>query len=707
MIVFFDALLIDDDPVIHQTYERRRAHLERLVKRIPGKSDIVWRKIVDFSKPEGPRMLMTCLANAFVRRWEGLVLKPANEPYFELGSSRQRRYPARWLKLKKDCIDGFGDTADFVAIGAGYDAKTAAKLKIPNASWTHFFIACLTNKGGVSRHGETPSFLVFDCVHNCINDKDLETVNQLGRFREMKPNSEEALRAFCLSFAKMDPIYPKMSVVFKQPFVFEIAGSGFDKPPNRKIFTLRFPRVTKIHWDRDWKRCVSLNELQSMATYARTIPSGQTLKQELADWVERLNRLSGGKDEMTSWDDTQDEEDSSGIAGDSVLAHRVRMSACRGQTHVPPLLLRIDRDEMMPNEELQKNGEVTKSPALALSPANTRSESNPCSSSISSPRTQKRERTVEYDDLTEHKRKPKKARMSPPGKSKREPRASGGCFASDSSRPFQEMANSTAPTLREPLKNIDGNQEAFKVNSKLGHTMLLHNRQLVHKRLHTTQRTSKPSLQVGNPLNSACTSRTTSEVNIIRKFQISAINPASAQSSNLLAPFKANKPIIPDLEKCQIILSPFLISSTLNILSRLLKVLPTRMVSLPHNISSLQFVDLEQRPASGFRILFVVDANNATEDTASSLHQLAHHLRSWHPIHIEVWDWHILDLARGLGGTTSRIKEDIVDDLKIAEMSWVPPSDHSISTVLVQWADGSTTTEPFETFVMLERLFKV
>ena len=704
MIVFYDVLLIDNNPVIHQKYEQRREHLKRLIRRTTGKSDVVWRKRVDFSKPEGPRKLMICFANALVRRWEGLVLKPADEPYFEPDGSRRGRYPPRWLKLKKDCINGLGDTADLVVIGAGYDPKAAAMLKISNLSWTHFFLACLQNKEDIITQNATPSLFVFDCVHDCINNEDLKSVNQHGRFREMRPNSDEAVRAFRLSFAKMDTTHPKMSALFKQPFIFEIAGSGFDKSPNQNIFTLRFPRVVKIHWDRDWRHSVSLDELQTMAKHARTVPSGQTLEEELAEWVRKLSQLNGAtKGKMMSWDNTEDKEEPSGIADESTLTQAAPRSARKGRTHMPSLFVRMDTDEMMPNEMRQKNGEVIESLALAQSSANIGSDSSPYRSSTSSLRMQKRERAVELFDLIELDRDLKKARRLLPEKSESERRVSADKLATYSKRPLQETRNSTRPAPRERPKNIDRSQEASKKGLDLVRKMAIIDRHLVHKRHRMAQIASKPSSLARMTLDPACNYTATSELNMIREAHSLPAKVASASSSNLLPPPTTNEPIVPDLENCQIILSPCLISFMPNLLSRLLEGLPTKMVLLLQQTPSLQIVNWAPRPASGFQTLFLVDANYPSEATPSILHQLDPHLRSWHPLHLLVWDWRILEFARQLGRATTTSKEDKANELKIATMSWVPPSDHSVSRVLVQWADGSTTREPLETFVKLER----
>ncbi len=224
MIMYYDVMLIDDDPVVHRPHKRRRQLLERLVSPIKGRSDIVWQKYVRFDRSTGPVKLSKALALAFVQRWEGLVLKPSDEPYFGLGKPVKRRFPSRWIKLKKDCIKGLGDTADFAVVGAGYDITEAEKYDGMNIRWTHFHIGCLKNKAAVLNAGEKPQFFVFDHIKDCIRREDMKMLTENGCFRAMGTEFPETWDVFDIELARG---LPSMSVVFRKPFVFDIAGSGF------------------------------------------------------------------------------------------------------------------------------------------------------------------------------------------------------------------------------------------------------------------------------------------------------------------------------------------------------------------------------------------------------------------------------------------------------------------------------------------------
>ena len=80
-----------------------------------------------------------------------------------------------------------------------------------------------------------------------------------------------------------------MDVYFTTPMVFEVTGGGFDKASDTDYYILRWPRVVKIHWDRDWKDAVGFEELQEMAEEAVSALAGVGQEQEEErKWVQRL-----------------------------------------------------------------------------------------------------------------------------------------------------------------------------------------------------------------------------------------------------------------------------------------------------------------------------------------------------------------------------------------------------------------------------------
>ena len=51
MIVYYDALMIDDDSLLSARRSERFRRLENLIEKIPGQAELVKRRLIDFSSP--------------------------------------------------------------------------------------------------------------------------------------------------------------------------------------------------------------------------------------------------------------------------------------------------------------------------------------------------------------------------------------------------------------------------------------------------------------------------------------------------------------------------------------------------------------------------------------------------------------------------------------------------------------------------------
>lgn len=297
MIVFFDILALDDDVCVRKAHRERRLLLKDIVRVINGRASIAEQVVLDFSHRDSPYQLERLFAKAIAQRWEGCVLKGCDDPYFSIFQTDPKGSSGRWIKLKKDYIPGLGDTVDLVLIGAKYLSQDANSLrKIPKLLWTHFFIGTLVNKEAVSHLGATPRFRVIDVINrHCASLQNIQILNHYGEFCACSPKAPD--HGFHIEHGKTD--LPKMDVVFKTPFVVEMLGSGFERPSNARFYSLRFPRITKIHWDRTFEHAVSFQELQSLADSARAViaedDSGDQ-EQEQEQWSKRI-KLSNGKPE--------------------------------------------------------------------------------------------------------------------------------------------------------------------------------------------------------------------------------------------------------------------------------------------------------------------------------------------------------------------------------------------------------------------------
>ncbi|KAI1998334.1 hypothetical protein LOZ53_000120 [Ophidiomyces ophidiicola] len=287
-LAFFDVLLVDDKVCLSQPYRERRQILQDLVKSIEGYSEIAKQQVINFSYPDSFDSLKDAVAMAAAQRWEGLVLKGNEEPYFPIfEDSVAKSNFGRWIKLKKEYIPGLGDSADFALVGARYDANDANKMQtIKKLLWTSFFVGCLETTQQVSGI-QRQVFRVIDVInrHN-IGPQLILSLNQLGQFQICDPTSSPFL-------IKSDqPQIPEVEVLFRMPFVVEMVGSCFERPQDVRYYTLRFPRVLKIHSDRSVDEAITFAELQRLAETSRTIPEDE-LSQEIALWNTKLDGRGG------------------------------------------------------------------------------------------------------------------------------------------------------------------------------------------------------------------------------------------------------------------------------------------------------------------------------------------------------------------------------------------------------------------------------
>lgn len=280
MIVYFDMLLLDDQSLLDVRHSDRFKLLEKVVRCSKGRAELVPRQIIDFAHPMGASNLRNLFAKSIVDKKEGLVLKP-DDPYFCF-RNQKRRFAACCTKLKKEYIGNFGDVGDFAVVGARFDPVKARSYRIPNLKWTHFYVGCLDNKEEVKRWASKPEFTVVNVVE--LSEGLLNTLVSCGN---PVPTPVEENTSILLKLAPGVQKGAPLTVVFTNPLVFDLRCFSFDKEGNTGFWSLRFPVVTKIHFDRDFTDTVSFEELQTLAKDGITSPELEDSQENLA-WIARL-----------------------------------------------------------------------------------------------------------------------------------------------------------------------------------------------------------------------------------------------------------------------------------------------------------------------------------------------------------------------------------------------------------------------------------
>lgn len=279
MMVYYDILLLDGESLLNVRYSERMKILDRIVRQSTGHAELVKGQTIDFSSHGAASTLRKAFAQVIVNRGEGLVLK-ADDSYFNFSGGRVSC--SCCIKLKKEYIGNFGDVGDFAVVGAGYDSAKAKSYRMPNLKWTHFFIGCLRNREEVRWWGNAPEFTVVNVVE--MNEPLMRTLtahcNPGAVAAEMNSTTK-------LSLPQGMQQAVSLTTVFQNPLVFDMRCFSFDKGKNTGFWSLRFPAVTKIHFDRDFLDTISFEELQSMASEAVKAPEVEDSEENLL-WIARL-----------------------------------------------------------------------------------------------------------------------------------------------------------------------------------------------------------------------------------------------------------------------------------------------------------------------------------------------------------------------------------------------------------------------------------
>jgi DNA ligase-4 len=310
MIVFFDVLVLDSEPVLRHCLQDRRKILRDLVRVIPGRAMRSEWTLLDFRSAEGITDIKQTFARSVADRQEGLVLKPLHAPYFPLLTDQGHRQASFFIKMKKDYLGDMGgerDLGDFAVIGASFDAQVAPKSDLKPLHWTHFHLGCCTNKVAVQRTNAKPKFKIVASLSldKWIPKADVKYMNIQGYVRQAALRKGGLSDTFDVDYTK--GFDRRMTVAFKKPFVAEILGGGFEKLQNETFEMLRHPRIKKLHNDRTWEDCVTMEDLERMAEEKWDVPDADKLDGHARDVALLVKKYVSGSQVSCTTDETTQE----------------------------------------------------------------------------------------------------------------------------------------------------------------------------------------------------------------------------------------------------------------------------------------------------------------------------------------------------------------------------------------------------------------
>jgi DNA ligase 4 len=251
----FDIIYIETgDGVKHNLMPRplseRKAILEKSITCVPNRLEIV-----KYSQVKGPKAVFELFNKAIEENEEGLIVKRADSPYIADDRS------TLWMKLKSEYFEALSDTVDLLVVGGYYGSGFRA--------------------GG---EDEFDHITVFLCaVSSKIELKDpakskFVPVTKVGTGYSIPELAEirRHLRDQWKPFRQSPDYWPKWNpghgerpdYYIKDPsksLILELKAAEIvpsDKFPTN--FTLRFPKVHKIRYDKNWDQSTTFSELSGI-----------------------------------------------------------------------------------------------------------------------------------------------------------------------------------------------------------------------------------------------------------------------------------------------------------------------------------------------------------------------------------------------------------------------------------------------------------
>lgn len=236
-VFLFDILYINGKSLLSLPLHERRQILEDNVTIIPNRVELT--ELHKCSQTEEISSLMT---NAIRNKQEGLVIKDKNGIY--------EPNIRRWLKFKRDYMEGSADSADLFVLGGYYsEGKHKGLIAV-------FLMGCYDPS--------SDTYKTVTKVSGGINDETLELLQT--ELDMITINSYDDVPKWLNIHKTLLP-----NKIIRNPNnapIWEIAGNAFEK--GSKIHTsgisIRFPRIVKFRDDKSWDDATSLDELLSLTS---------------------------------------------------------------------------------------------------------------------------------------------------------------------------------------------------------------------------------------------------------------------------------------------------------------------------------------------------------------------------------------------------------------------------------------------------------
>nr|CDJ90621.1 DNA ligase and ATP dependent DNA ligase and Zinc finger domain containing protein [Haemonchus contortus] len=247
-VFIFDILRYNDEDLTSRALVYRKKLLEAQMSEVQNRVMMSNYQLIRHGDHD---TLKTMIWKAIDEGLEGLVLKDI-ESIYEPGKRH-------WLKVKKDYLEEgrMADTADLIVLGAYFG--TGSKGGMMSVFLMGVYDEDTKSYRTVTKCGNGHT----DDALEAINKKLKDQMTRIDRDFDLLPKWLHCSRSLVPDFVIKDP---------QAAPVWEITGAEFSKSENHSAggISIRFPRVTRIRKDKDWKSATSLAELKNLYDCSKT-----------------------------------------------------------------------------------------------------------------------------------------------------------------------------------------------------------------------------------------------------------------------------------------------------------------------------------------------------------------------------------------------------------------------------------------------------